>query len=303
LTADVLEEKAALLPNRPTIMRIPTSVQEFPGDDTFVGSNPSAGASITYYLKRRHMFGDLKVEVYDSEGNLVKAMPGSKRRGMNRISWFMREKPPKVPPASSLVPQFFSFVGPQVAEGEYTVKLIQGKSTYEGKIALVTDPRADYTPEGRAKQDALVTTLYQMLGRLTYVVDAVVDLQMQTSDRIAKLDDGDPAKVAAQAYADSLEAFRKTVVATRKGGFLAGEEQLREKLTDLYGAVNSYEGQPTDSQARYTKVLDQELRSAATELATLTGSPLDSLNRKLKGVSQDEIRAMTQEQWEAKQKD
>ena len=38
----------------------------------------------------------------------------------------------------------------------------------------------------------------------------------------------------------------------REGGFLAGEEQLREDLAGLYGSVNGYEGRPTQSQIDYT---------------------------------------------------
>jgi hypothetical protein len=55
-------------------------------------------AVITYYQKKRHIFGDLKFEIYDPQGNLISTIPGSKRRGLNRIEWSMRLKAPKVPP-------------------------------------------------------------------------------------------------------------------------------------------------------------------------------------------------------------
>ena len=38
-----------------------------------------------------------------------------------------------------------------------------------------------------------------------------------------------------------LEELYSTLVATREGGWLSGEEQLRERLAFLYGAINSYE--------------------------------------------------------------
>ena len=83
-------------------------------------------------------------------------------------------------------------------------------------------------------------------------------------------------------FADELAAFRKTLVATRKGGFLAGEEQLREKLGTLYGSVNGYEGRPTDSQVKYVGVLEKELEKAEARLESLLAAQLDDLNPQLR---------------------
>ena len=52
---------------------------------------------ITYYQKKRHIFGDLKIEVLDPAGKLLGTIPSSKRRGLNRATWSMRLKPPQVP--------------------------------------------------------------------------------------------------------------------------------------------------------------------------------------------------------------
>jgi len=40
-------------------------------------------------MKKRHVFGDLKVEIYGTEGNLLKTLPGGKRQGMNIVNWYM----------------------------------------------------------------------------------------------------------------------------------------------------------------------------------------------------------------------
>lgn len=301
LTREVVESKVALLPTRPAQMRIPAGFQEFPGDDEFVGGNPSSGAQIAYYLKKRHMFGDLKLEIYDADGKLLSTLPGGRRRGINRVNWYMRSKPPKVPPAASLVPQRFSMLGPQVPEGTYGVKLIKGKQTYEGKFDVVMDRRADYSPEGMALQDKTVMKLYGMLERLTYVVDTLLDVQAQARDRIAKLDEGDPLTTNLRDFVDELESFRKTLVATRKGGFLAGEEQLREKIGSLYGAVNGYEGSPTDSQVRYAGVLEKRLDRAEDRFESLLSSQLDELNAQLRQKALEPITRMSKEEWEAKQ--
>ena len=44
------------------------------------------------------MFGDLKLQVFDSSGNkLTEFAPRSKHKGLNRASWSMRMPPPIIP--------------------------------------------------------------------------------------------------------------------------------------------------------------------------------------------------------------
>lgn len=301
LSEGALESDVTMLPARPTKMLIPAGTQEFPGDDQFVGANPASGAQITYYLKRRHLFGDLKVEVLDEDGKVIKTLSGGKRKGINRVSWNMRKKGPKVAPAASLVPQMWSFFGPQVAEGEYTVRLTKGTKSYEGKIKLVMDPRANYTAEGRALQDKTVLRLYAMVERLTYVVDSLLDAKKQADARIASATGGSDASAALEEFVDKLEAFRKTLVATRKGGFLAGEEQLREHLVSLYGSVNGYEGRPTDSQIGRTKALEKMLQAGEAKQSELFAASLDDLNRALRDAGLGDVKALTHDAWRAAQ--
>ncbi len=144
--------------------------------------------------------------------------------------------------------------------------------------------------------------LYQMVERLTYVVDALIDLQEQIKDRVVKTAEGGDLRAALERFNDDLEAFRKTVVATRKGGFLAGEEQLREELTSLYGAVNGYEGQPTESQIRYMAVLEKRLAEAEERFEALISSNVEPLNARLLPSGAEPLVRMSKAEWEAKEK-
>ena len=57
---------------------------------------------INYYQQARHVIGRMKLEILDAQGNVVDTLPAAKRKGMNRVVWSMRTKPPQVPPAASL---------------------------------------------------------------------------------------------------------------------------------------------------------------------------------------------------------
>jgi len=296
----VLEADLTPLPTRPSVMHMPADVQEFPGSDEFVGTNPQGGAKIVYYLKRRHIFGDLKVEILDNDGNVITSLAGTNRKGINRVSWAARGKGPKMPPAASLVPQMYSFLGPQVAEGTYKIRIVKGDRVFDHEVTIVQDPRADYTTEDKALQDELVNKLYGMLGRLTYLVDALIELRTQVLDRAEKLEPADALAKMLRGFAIELETFRKTIVATRKGGFLAGEEKLRELIGSLYGNVNGFEGRPTDSQVEYTAVLDAQLTEAETRLEAMTLPRLGDINARLHEQELEPIERLTKTQWESR---
>ncbi|UCF20516.1 MAG: glycosyl hydrolase, partial [Gemmatimonadota bacterium] len=295
LTPEVLEADLALLPTRPAVMMIEGGVQEFPGNDEFVGGNPPRAASIVYYQKRRHIFGDLNIELYDADGELIRTIPGGKLRGINRVAWPMRLPPPKVPPATSLVP---AFQGPRVPEGTYNFKLIKGQSTYEGELAVVPDPRSRHSAEERQLQQRTALELYDMLERLTYVVDVLIDLRDGARER-AEQADGSTARRLNE-FADELDEFRQTIVATSEAGRLSGEEKLREELGELYGGVNGYEGRPTDSQLRRMDALAGRLRDAEERFGELTDDRrLDSLNSRLRREGLEPLQRASREEWKA----
>src|SRR6266513_834312 len=138
LTPDVLASPIAFLPGRPTTQRLQAGGGWANGDAMYVGANPPSDAVITYYQRRRHIFGDMKLNVYDASGKLVGTMPTSKRRGLNRATWSMRLEPPRVPPAASAA--FGAAYGPRVLPGTYTIKLTKDTATYTTQLVLVPDP-------------------------------------------------------------------------------------------------------------------------------------------------------------------
>lgn len=288
-----------MLPSRTSTMSIPSDSQEFPGGDEFYAANPEESATITYYLKKRHIFGELKVEVYDHEGKLVSTLPAGKRRGINRVSWPMRLSPPKLPPANSLViGSSFAMFGPRVPPGTYTAKLVAGDKSYTGQVELVPDPRATHSDADRALQHETAMTLYGMLGRLTYVADTVKSLEDSARQRAEKLPKGDDLRRQLGAFAETLEGFRATLVATSEGGWLSGEEQLREKMAKVYGSVNGFDGRPTKSQIDHAKVLSGQLEKAAARLESLQSGDVAIVNRQLEKRKLEPLKTKSREDWE-----
>jgi photosystem II stability/assembly factor-like uncharacterized protein len=301
LTPEMLSKDLVMLPSRPSVLELPAGEQRADGDSEFMGRTVPESASIVYYQKKRHIFGDLKLEIYDDKGTLLTSIQGDKRRGLNRLEWPERAKPPKVPPAAGLVENEFLFYGPQAQEGTYTVKLTKGKETYTSTFKLVPDPRSKSTPADRALQHKVVTRLYSDLAQLTYVVDATNDLRDQVKSRTAAAADAQ-LKEQLNGLLKQLDDFRETLVSVKEGGMITGEEKLREHLGDLYGAINGYSGRPTQSEIERATVIEKQLDDAGAKLKSISSTSLTPVNSALQGKSQKPINAMSREDWDKKQK-
>lgn len=300
LTREVLEQEVAFLPSRAAALVIPSSVQDFPGDDEFSGTNPPEAATITYWLKKRHMFGDLKVEIYNPQGELVTTLPGGKRKGINRVSWPMRLPAATMPGGNSVVMSPYSLYGPRAPLGTYTAKLIKGNQTLESKVELVPDSRSTHSVEDRALQHETVMSLYRMLERLTWVVESTTGARDALRARVADLPKGDRLRGQAEGLADELDRFRATLIATSEGGWMSGEEQLREKLGALYGGVNGYDGRPTRSQLDQTKLFGDQLDKAAAQLEAINRGELAGVNKTLTARKLEPVKVPTLEEWKKK---
>jgi photosystem II stability/assembly factor-like uncharacterized protein len=298
LTAKTLESDVAFLPSRPAPMITPVSEFGFNGDAEFVGDSPSEAAVIVYYLKKRHMIGDMRLEVYDPKGTLVTTLDASKRRGLNRAEWPMRAKPPRAAPGTAGPTSMAALLGPRAPAGTYTVKMIKGDAAYSSTVTLVPDPASRHTDADRALQGQTVRTLFGMVERLGYLVTALIDARDQARSRAAQVPEKDPLKKRMTALADNLERQRVAVVATQRGEGISGEQKLREEIGALYGNVNGYEGQPTQSQLDRMAVLDGELKAATASFDTIMAKEGTAVGAALARLKLAPLTKLTWEAWD-----
>src|SRR5262249_30218810 len=146
-----------------------------------------------------------------------------------------------------------------------------------------------------------VRELYSMLIDLTYTTDAVVSARDQLRARADSLTAGDATKAKLTGLADKFEDIRKLLVATREGGRLTGEEQIREKLGSLYGGVNGFDGGPTGSQIAAKELLGGELAKQRALYDALIAKDLAATNATLATKSLAAVTPLTREAWDKKQ--
>jgi photosystem II stability/assembly factor-like uncharacterized protein len=296
LTPETLSKEAVFIQAKPTAQSISGGGGWANGDAEFVGDNPTEEAVITYYQRKRHIFGDLKIEVFDPQGKSMGVIPSSKRRGLSRATWPMRLPPPRVPTAASAA--FGAAYGPRVLPGTYTVKMTKDKQVYTTQLQVEPDPRSTHTAADRKAQFDLALKLYGLLGEMTYTVDRINGIRLGLDERAAKLSAEDPLRGRLQAASAQVDELRKKVVATTEGGAITGEERLREYMTDLYGNVVFYEGRPSQTQLERTDALAHELSDVSKDFDVWTARELTGLNSELSRKKLEPLRLISREDWE-----
>lgn len=230
----------------------------FPGNGGWNGGNPPSITPIKYYLKERVASGDVKVEILDKDGKLVQSIPGTKRKGVNMVSWNLRKTPPKVAEGGVKL-DFSAFAAPMVLPGDYTVKLMVGDKVYTQPLKVEHDAQGEMTVQDREAQHDLAMKLYKMQEELAAVVDTINKTQALLKENMEKLQNK-KARQQAQDYYNKLEEQRGKLLATKNKSIFADEKRLKEEIGEVYSAVAGNEAAPSNMQQQRTESLQQELK-------------------------------------------
>jgi photosystem II stability/assembly factor-like uncharacterized protein len=294
LTKEVLNSEAEILPSRTNYIDGPTYGSAFGTAGEFIGQNPTDEAVITYYLKDRMLIGDVNIEIYDADGKLLSKIPGTKRKGINKTTWPMRMKPPKVATAVRIA--YGGFTGPLYPEGNYTVKLIKGDKVFTQKMDIAVDPACIHSKEDRAIQYNTSMKLYNMQEDLAYLSEVINRLNKSTHNYADTIKKEDVHKLLVE-FTNKLTELSKTIIASKEGTGLTGEEKLREKLSQLYSSIVNFPGRPTDSQLQRVKGLEDEFSNANNSKDEIFRNYLDKINLQLPQYGLKKLAPYSKEQF------
>lgn len=298
LSAEVVNSELTILPSRPAQLNWGSGFQDFPGDDEFTGNSVGGNVDITYFMKDRLLTGDLKVEILDAKNEVLSTIPGTKRKGINRVGWSPRMKAPKV--AASENAAFGAAFGPIMPEGKYTVRLSKGEKQFTGSFVLAADPRSPFTPAERIAQQKAVMSLYTMQGKLAYLAAVVTGTRDALKDRAGKISGDESLKTTVTTAANRLDSLYKEI-AKEKGYYVAEkEDKLREHLSTLYQALNGYGGSPSKMQLERLAFLEKEVTKVQTFFDTMAKKDLESINTALKAKNLAVVTVMSKGEFDKK---
>jgi photosystem II stability/assembly factor-like uncharacterized protein len=146
------------------------------GDMLFRGENPPAGALVDYYLKENVSEDDVFLEIYDTDGTLIRALDADTTAGISRVVWDLRHS--RLPAApidtvnvdTTLIRSNNSVsrgpLGPWVTPGLYIARLTLNGRIKEAHFSVREDPRITLPVESRRAWSATaleIAELYSLL--------------------------------------------------------------------------------------------------------------------------------------------
>lgn len=268
MTAETAEKPVVLFP----MGVVKTGTSRFGGSGYPVqggwnGGNPPAIPAIEYYLKDRVMTGDVKIDILDSEGKLVQTIPGTKRKGINRVYWNQRMKPPKTAEGSVKM-DFGAFTAPMVMPGNYTVKLTVAGKEFTQPLTLVHDDKSGMTLAERKAQYEASMKMYAMQEELAVLVDTILKTQTALKGMLEKTTNK-KSKQSMQEYLNQTESLRGKLMATKNKSIFADEKRFKEELSELYGAVAGNEQAPSNLQLQRLELAVKQLSDFKSEWAKM----------------------------------
>ncbi len=257
INQEILHKKVHFFKTKPTIINEESGFSGSFGSETqFVGANPTRAVQIKYYLKKRHTFGKMSMEVQDMKGNTVSELGPGKSKGINIVKWNYRIKQPKVAKGKTF--SFGGFASPKVEAGTYKVVLKKGKDTYEQEFELIYDPKSKLSVVDRAFQHKTTMKMYDMTQELAYMVyelDAI--LEKATALKSKKL-------------ISKLTTLKESLVITTGDNYVGSSEpQLREKMSDLFSKLASNYDKPSQTELESLSIVSERFATAKKDYAKI----------------------------------
>lgn len=266
LTLPVLSQDFAFLPVRPYYFTSETGLQDFASDAEFIGPNSSSAASICYYLKKRHVFGEMYLEIFDSNGKLLKKLPAGDRKGINIVRIPTVMEPPKVPKSPNMLGE--AAFGPEYQPGNYTIKVTKGTETYTTSLLLNDVQNSAHSADDRRLQRETLMKVYRMLEELAAVDDQILNTRDALKAKAAGAKGSGLKKI--QGLIAECEKMHGQISATQPGeGGIAGQVRLRENIGEIYNAVGGYRGKPTNLQIKALELYGKQVKEFAAKIEAI----------------------------------
>lgn len=243
INQEVLQKKVHFFKSNPTVIWEEGSFGGNSTETQFIGMNPSRSAKIRYYLKKRHTFGKMTIEIFNSNGESVGFVDPGKKKGINVVNWEYTLKPPVA--AIGKMSRNGIFMSSQLPAGEYKIVMKKGKETYESSINLIYDPNSPITLEDRKLKQDLFENLYNLTQDLAYLVYEIDE----TNKFVENIDINDnKTKNAANILKSELTELKKTLVVTTGDMYVqAADPELKEKICILYNLVIGNTSKPSNT--------------------------------------------------------
>jgi photosystem II stability/assembly factor-like uncharacterized protein len=273
--------------------------------DESLAPNPPEGAALDYYLRDKPS-SPIQLEVFDSEGNLVRRFASDEvlyktnpnevqlqvawirdpkpllaEAGMHRFVWDLRYAMPK-----GMRRSFWGPAGPLATPGNYTVKLTANGKSSTQPLTIELDPRVKTPRDALERQFGLASKLAARLGEVSTALQQAGDLRKQIDARKKEAGGNAELLAALQELEKKMEAAVEADSDAEFGLFglaLPGKEheplpKVEGALTRLLIIVDSSDMGPTADAATASVRWEEAAREALGRWASFQKDDLANVN-------------------------
>jgi hypothetical protein len=275
------------------------------------GSNPPSGV-LLYYLLGDEIEGELKLEILDSEGAVLRTlssekeepqapsawrrffpeMAGSRKlateNGLNRYVWNLRRHDAELVDDAVL---WGMARGPVVPPGAYQARLSHGDWSQTVNIELVKDPRVDVSQADLEAQYELATEIWETLSESHQALAKIRDTRSQVeelTERLEKAGYGDGIAEVSETIGQQLTSIEEKIYQTKNESsqdILNYPPRLDNKILDVLSSVQSADARATDGSIELYRDLRAELDGYLAELDGVIGGEIAQLNQLVRETS------------------
>jgi photosystem II stability/assembly factor-like uncharacterized protein len=247
------------------------------GDDLkLAGENHPDGVIINYYVKDISDSGEVKLQILEQNGTLIKSysnkdtVPANKlklKSGGNNFVWDMRYPGYKTFPG--MVFYGSPNLGPKAVPGKYKVRLVAKGDTMVHDFEILKDPRVKTPLEDfKAQFDFLMA----VRDKVTEANQAIIDIR-KVKDNITALKKSGGSQEKIKKLEDQLLAIEKNIHQTNNRSVqdaLNFGIKVNNRLAFLMVDQGTADARPTkqaeEVRVELTKEVDKELKSLKTIL-------------------------------------
>ena len=230
-------------------------------------------AYLNYWLPSETK-GPVKLEILGADGKLIRELRGSKKQGINRVSWDLCHAGPEeielrttpaVNPAIWTEPRFrdktsrpvlhwgvYRLTGPMVLPGKYTARLTVDRHTYSQTIDVLPDPHLDVDAASLARSVDLQLQIRDDITRVARIVNKLEWTRKQLEDVTAMLKSEKKNDEVASTDIAALEAAKDTDTKDKKNGPDGGTGDLLKAVLAMDKNVQRVEHEFISQELTYS---------------------------------------------------
>ncbi|HSR66305.1 MAG TPA: hypothetical protein VLU25_00060 [Acidobacteriota bacterium] len=217
---------------------------------------------------------EVKVEILDADGNVIRTTFGPAEEGLNRMVWGLERKGVRLPGRGR---RGFGGGGggrnrepggPEVLPGTYTVRISHQDRQAEQRVTVLPDPRVDIPPEDMEAKDEMIRELLEVGQNIADQHERLEEAE-KTNGRIAELISNLDNKAHREALqkkskevGDKLGELKKIFVPEDVQGIRRDPEMLLSRYFRASSYVNASWEAPNDN----ARIAMRQLKGRVAEM-------------------------------------